>query len=719
MNIENLLTPYLIPHAISLFSAYIIAAISLFTGKRTKERILLSLTCIMWTMLSWAFILHPLIIDFKVLLSIESFIHSIVVFVPSITLYLFQEICDSHNKKITYISFATSTLLSILAHTDYYFYGFNAYKWGIIAKPGPAFYTFVIFTALITVYTYTIFYKKLKTEKNPVVILKLKYFFLSFLLSAILSFFNIPSTMGVGLYPLGAFIFIPLWILSYGIFQPKVREVHWFINQFLISAVIIFLFLFPNMTILYFMIPELKSIGYFQMAATLSLWFVINYFYITRTQNFIEVFFRKGSRRLETIEKKFIKEISYLKNLNELLKNVQETIVKAIPVDYVKVIIRTSSECLFSDLSGNKYNLDSSINSILKNSDSYIERSFLLALKSKSEQSELLQYMDSHDYEYLVPLSHNGRLISIISLPRKINGKRLSDREVKFIHIISTYATIAIANSMIYQKLSDMKDNLETMVKERTKIINKQKDELENEIQLARRFQTTLLPQNIPSINNVDIAYRYIPHKGVGGDLIGIHHRKQMNEIGLFICDVSGHGITAALVGSMVKMSLNSWGFHIHNPGDALTAMRKKLSGKIGNNFITACTCTIELNSGEMVYANAGHPPMMIASKNGMIQKVNAKGKMITDYIISEYEERVHSLNPGDKIIMYTDGVTEVYNSKGEMADEKMLIEIIKRNLDLSPQKLCDRIYEDLMDFSAHDNSLDDDFAILIAEYKG
>ena len=95
--------------------------------------------------------------------------------------------------------------------------------------------------------------------------------------------------------------------------------------------------------------------------------------------------------------------------------------------------------------------------------------------------------------------------------------------------------------------------------------------------------------------------------------------------------EVITHGITAAIIASMVKMSLNSWGVHIKNPSDALLDMRKKLNGKLGDNFLTACMCTIDLDSGRMVYSNAGHPPVMVASTSGLIQKINAKGRMISD----------------------------------------------------------------------------------------
>lgn len=719
MNIDNLLNVNLIPHAISLISAYAIAVFSLLYGKLTREKILLALICVTWTMISWAFISHNLITDFTLLLKTERYIHSVIVFVPVITLYLFQTICETHNRRILFLSVLTSIILSVFTHTNLYFYGFNAYPWGIVAKPGPVFHVFMVYAGILTLYTYHIFTEKIKKETNPVIILKIKYFFISFLLSALLSFFNFPSTMGINIYPLSAFIFIPLWILAYGIFQPKVKDINWFFLQNFNLLTIAFLFLFPNLVILHGVRHYLLEMNYWTMGATLTMWFTINYFYVIKIQPIIEVLLNRNNRHLETIEKNFIKEVSFLKGINELIENMRKTIIQSVKTERVDIFLKADNSASYRDVLLNRVYEGTSIESILKHSESYIERNFLKSLKVLPEESELIIFMENYNYEYIIPLNHNGSLIAFLALSPKKNGKRLTENEARFIHIISTYATIALYNSMIYQNLSDIKDNLEKMVKERTEIINRQKEELENEIQLAHKFQTTLLPQNIPNLMEADIAYKYAPYIGVGGDLIGIHHRNDMNELGLFICDVSGHGITAAIIASMVKMSLNSWGVHIKNPSDALLDMRKKLNGKLGDNFLTACMCTIDLDSGRMVYSNAGHPPVMVASTSGLIQKINAKGRMISDLIQSDYEQFAFTLKPGDKVIMYTDGVTEVHNPDGLMSGEDMFIEIIKRNLHLSSERLCDKIYEELMLFSGENKSMDDDFTLLIAEYKG
>jgi serine phosphatase RsbU (regulator of sigma subunit) len=325
----------------------------------------------------------------------------------------------------------------------------------------------------------------------------------------------------------------------------------------------------------------------------------------------------------------------------------------------------------------------------------------------------------AHGSEYIIPLSHNNHLVAIIFMSGKTENKRLKEREFIFLNRISRYAAVALANSIMYQNLADLTDNLEKKVEERTAIIESQKEELEKDIQLAKTIQAALLPQKIPCLKEVDIAYKYVPMMAVGGDFIDIHYREGMKETGLFICDVSGHGVASALIASMVKMSLSSWGKYILHPGEAFIEIKQQLQDKIGSNFLTACMCTINIETGQIISANAGHPPMLILRKNGEIESVRPKGRVIISFADSKYEEAPGQLYAGDKVIMYTDGVFECRDFNGTMIDVEGLIGIIKRNRHLTPQLLSDKIYNEIFSMTGCTSNMEDDFAIIIAEYKG
>jgi serine phosphatase RsbU (regulator of sigma subunit) len=416
------------------------------------------------------------------------------------------------------------------------------------------------------------------------------------------------------------------------------------------------------------------------------------------------------------MEKIFIKDLAMLKNLDNLVSQMIAMIRKTLYVKQASLYIRRGYSGKFADSLGNFIDTDAETEQILMSGD-FFERSLIESEEEiNSAAGKLIPVFNISGSEYIVPLVHKRELIAILTLTEKINSVRIKDNEIKFICNLSTYATIALANSVMYQNLSDIKDNLEQIVVERTALIEKQKSDMESDIQLARKIQLALLPINIPDVKNLKVAYKYEPIMGVGGDFIDIHYREGMDEFGIFICDVSGHGSSSAMIASMVKMSLNSWGKFILHPASAFIEIRNLLRGKIGDNFITAFMCCIDLTSGVITSACAGHPPMILIRKTGKIELVKPSGKILFDLIDSEYEEIKKTLNDGDKIVLYTDGVFETRDSSGKIIGEERFIQILSDNFNLPADKLCDKIYNDI--FTPMENIIDDDFALLVAEYK-
>ncbi|TFH39646.1 MAG: response regulator, partial [Chrysiogenales bacterium] len=184
-------------------------------------------------------------------------------------------------------------------------------------------------------------------------------------------------------------------------------------------------------------------------------------------------------------------------------------------------------------------------------------------------------------------------------------------------------------------------------------------DEREMEMDFARKIQHSLLPWDMPVIRGGRAAFTYVPLSDIGGDFVDILYLPDTGEVGLFICDVSGHGVSSAMIASMVKMSLSSWREHLASPAGLLEHIRRSLIDKIGDNYITACVCHLDLGSGRMRAACAGHPPVFIAGKAGDIGEVRGRGNIIYGHIAPGWEEVETILAPGDRIVLYTDGVFE------------------------------------------------------------
>jgi len=710
------LSPYIIPPLLCLLTGYSLAIVALIWGKFKRENILLALICVWWTLLSYTLMYYTIENNPQKLMTMERIIHTLYVFAPAITMLFFQVITDKVNRVIIILCFIISLLLAFLVHTPYYFNGFYIYEWGVIARGGIALLAFLIYATVSTFYILALFINRIMVEKNHVIRLKFYYLFTAYFMSAALTATNTLPVFGINFYPLSNYIFIPLGIMTYGVLKYRLVRISSVLHMSVFWLAMSSIVMIPNIFIFILLKNNFNRLNSIILVIFFLIWFFVDYYYINKIQPLINQLFNKRNYNLAKMEKTFIKDIAMLKNLDELVHHMTTMLQKALNVEHASLYIRRGYSASFINSRGNSLDAEIKTEQILLEGGVF-EKSLI---ESDEEIINsigiLIPLFNSSHSMYIIPLIHQNELIALLTLTEKINGVRLKENEVRFINNLSSYATIALANSVMYQNLSDMKDNLEKLVESRTALIEKQKSDMESDIRLARKIQMALLPTKIPDVKKLKVAFKYEPIMGVGGDFIDIYYKEGMNEYGIFICDVSGHGASSAMIASMVKMSLNSWGKFIKHPAEAFFEIRNLLRGKIGNNFITAYMCCIDLDSGLITSVCAGHPPMILIRQSGVIELVKPSGKILYDIIDSEYEELKHTLNDGDKIVLYTDGVFETRNSSGEMIGEESFIQLISENFRLSAEALCEKLYNEI--FTPAGNIIEDDFALLVAEYK-
>lgn len=151
---------------------------------------------------------------------------------------------------------------------------------------------------------------------------------------------------------------------------------------------------------------------------------------------------------------------------------------------------------------------------------------------------------------------------------------------------------------------------------------------LNRELATARQIQNGLLPSQMPDVSKVDLAVCYQPMTAVAGDfydfaLLG------PDRIGVLVADVSGHGIPAALVASMVKVAFSTESAHTTNPAEVLTGMNRTLCGNMERSFVTAAFAVIDSARGTLSYANAGHPPLLLARSGDDVRACEEHGLML------------------------------------------------------------------------------------------
>lgn len=282
---------------------------------------------------------------------------------------------------------------------------------------------------------------------------------------------------------------------------------------------------------------------------------------------------------------------------------------------------------------------------------------------------------------------------------------------------------LKIASEVQYNlivEISNFNESLEKKVEERTRTIQEQSQELEKQIMIAKKIQLSLLPEDVPKINGANLSFRYQPMMGVGGDFIDFDY-KNGDDLLLFICDVSGHGVPAAFLATMVKMSLQDCYELKLSPAESLKKIHRALQGKLSGHFLSAIYCHINLQDGIMTSANAGHLPILKVGLSGTYEFINSRGRIICEAFPTNSEEVTTKLEIGDKIILYTDGITEARSNKSqEMFGDSKLIEISLNYHKDSSSNLCNKIYDSVLAFTGNSQSqFTDDITILVAEYSG
>jgi sigma-B regulation protein RsbU (phosphoserine phosphatase) len=184
---------------------------------------------------------------------------------------------------------------------------------------------------------------------------------------------------------------------------------------------------------------------------------------------------------------------------------------------------------------------------------------------------------------------------------------------------------------------------------------------IQKELETARQIQLSILPHEIPRVRGLDIAARYIPMTSVAGDFYDFLVVDE-NHIGILVADVSGHGMPAALIASMLKIAFAAQAANAAHPEQVLSGLNLALCGKFQHHYVTAAYVYLDLEKRTLTYAGAGHPPLLLCGKSAGVQEVCENGLFLGKFDFATYASVELPLAPGDRILLYTDGIPETEN---------------------------------------------------------
>ncbi len=235
---------------------------------------------------------------------------------------------------------------------------------------------------------------------------------------------------------------------------------------------------------------------------------------------------------------------------------------------------------------------------------------------------------------------------------------------------------------------------------------------IEQELEIAKRMQLSILPVCFPDSAHFQVAARYVPTTMVAGDFYEFTIAED-NRAGLLIADVSGHGIPAALISSMVKLASKTQRSHATDPAKFLSGMNATLCGNAQDQFVTAAYVFLDRASGELRYSAAAHPPMLLL-RNGEVTAIEKNGLMLGLFPEADYVTAVHPLKGGDRFLLYTDGIVEAFNLHGDEFGQDNLCLLLKQTAHLSVSQTADHIISSIQQWSPHQA---DDLTVVVCDY--
>jgi phosphoserine phosphatase RsbU/P len=252
---------------------------------------------------------------------------------------------------------------------------------------------------------------------------------------------------------------------------------------------------------------------------------------------------------------------------------------------------------------------------------------------------------------------------------------------------------------------------------------------LEEDLKAAGLIQQSLLPTQECFIDHAETAWKFMPCQKVGGDLFNFYQLDQ-DHWAIYIFDVSGHGVPSAMVavsvsqmlrpevGLTLRRSADPKNCEIVSPSQVLARLDREYPMERFDKYFTLAYFILNAKNGNLLYSNAAHPPPIVLRSNGGFEALERGGTIVGLGGLLPFEEGVITLAPGDKLFLYTDGITEYENLSGKMFGQDGLLSELQRMRDRPITEMVDSVLARIVEFGGG-NDPQDDVTLLGLEYKG
>ncbi|MBD1382143.1 PP2C family protein-serine/threonine phosphatase [Metabacillus arenae] len=293
-------------------------------------------------------------------------------------------------------------------------------------------------------------------------------------------------------------------------------------------------------------------------------------------------------------------------------------------------------------------------------------------------------------------IAHQVPPEEIVSFHRKVLQELFPDIKEDILHSLDFLLEVMMGYGLAYQEHQSLRDK---------------QAEIRSEIEIAANVQQTLLETNVPKVDSLDIGAVSIPAKQMNGDYY--HFVQDDTHISIAIADVIGKGIPAALCMSMIKYAMDSLPESRRNPNQVLENLNSVVERNVDPSmFITMFYGMYDLDRNVFSYASAGHEPGFYYSHaEDKFYDLDSKGLILGVNQHVKYKHYEKKLEPGDMIVLLSDGVTESRTADG-FVDRSDITNAIRLYKKYNTQEIAENIYQDFL--KLQDFDLKDDFTLII-----
>lgn len=239
-----------------------------------------------------------------------------------------------------------------------------------------------------------------------------------------------------------------------------------------------------------------------------------------------------------------------------------------------------------------------------------------------------------------------------------------------------------------------------------------QRELQDQELQRAREIQQELLPKEIPQIAGFDIAGAWEPARIVGGDYFDII-KLSGSKLAVCIADVVGKSVSAALLMANVQATVRAFASESATPSWLCSRVNSVLCSNIATGkFVTLFYGILDAERQTLQYTNAGHSRPILINGSGAAERLDNGGALLGVFPDWKYEDSVVQLAPGDRLLLFTDGITEAAKPDGEEFGEDRLVRVAKAVLDVTPAELNTYLLKDVKNFC--NSQLQDDATLIV-----